>query len=67
LCQNFATLQAQGHPKRKEVELARPDHGEGWSYYLQTAQELQRCTAGTPKPKPKCTLENPALRLCAEK
>jgi TRAP transporter TAXI family solute receptor len=64
LCQNFATLQAQGHPKWKEVELAMPDLGAGWSYYPQTAQELQRCIAGRPKPKPKCTLENTVLGLC---
>ena len=64
LCQNFATLQEQGHPKWKEVELAMPDLGAGWSYYPQTAQEISRCLAGRPKPKPKCTLENTVLGLC---
>jgi TRAP transporter TAXI family solute receptor len=67
LCQNFATLQTSGHPKWKEVELAMPDLGAGWSYYPQTARELQRCIAGRPKPKPKCTLENTVLGLCADK
>ena len=67
LCQNFATLQASGHPKWKEVELAMPDPGAGWTYYPQTAQELQKCIAAKPKPKPKCTLENTVLGLCAEK
>jgi TRAP transporter TAXI family solute receptor len=67
LCQNFATLQASGHPKWKEVELAMPDPGAGWTYYPQTAQELQKCIAAKPKPKPKCTLENTVLGLCADK
>jgi TRAP transporter TAXI family solute receptor len=67
LCQNFATLQASGHPKWKEVELAMPDPGAGWTYYPQTAQELRQCIAGKPKPRPKCTLENTVLGLCAEK
>jgi TRAP-type uncharacterized transport system substrate-binding protein len=64
LCQNFATLQASGHPKWKEVELAMPDPGAGWTYYPQTSQELQRCIAARPKPKPKCSLENTVLGLC---
>jgi TRAP transporter TAXI family solute receptor len=67
LCQNFATLQAQGHPKWKEVDIAMPELGAGWSYYPQTAQELQRCIEGRPKPKPKCTLENTVLGLCEDK
>ena len=44
-----------------------PDPGAGWTYYPQTAQELQKCIAAKPKPKPKCTLENTVLGLCAEK
>jgi len=67
LCQNFATLQASGHPKWKEVELAMPDPGTGWIYFPQTAQELRQCIAAKPKPKPKCSLENTVLGLCAEK
>ncbi len=66
LCQNFALLQASGHPKWKEVELAMPDPGAGWVYYPQTAQELRQCIAGKPKPRPKCTLENTVLGLCPE-
>ena len=67
LCQNFATLQASGHPKWKEVELAMPDPGAGWIYFPQTAQELRQCIAAKPKPRPKCTLENTVLGLCPEK
>lgn len=66
LCQNFPTLQASGHPKWKEVELAMPDPGAGWIYYPQTAQELKQCIAGKPKPKAKCTLENQVLGLCPQ-
>ena len=32
LCQNFPKLQAEGHPKWREVELALPDLGRGWTY-----------------------------------
>jgi len=30
LCQNFPTLQAQGHPKWREVSLSLPTLGPGW-------------------------------------
>jgi hypothetical protein len=67
LCQNFATLQASGHPKWKEVELAMPDPGVGWTYFSQTSQELRQCIAAKPKPRPKCALEHMVLGLCPEK
>ncbi len=64
LCQNFETLQAQGHPKWKEVELSLPDLGAGWAYYPPMAQELRRCIAAA-KPKPKaCPTEQKILGLC---
>src|SRR5688572_8731846 len=31
LCQNFETLQAKGHPKWREVELALPALNQGWT------------------------------------
>jgi uncharacterized protein len=65
LCQNFATLQASGHPKWKEVELAMPDPGVGWIYYPQTSAELRQCVAA--KQKPKCTIEDTVLGLCTTK
>ena len=43
LCQNFPTLQAQGHPKWKEVSLNMPTLGAGWTYYPPTARELRAC------------------------
>lgn len=65
LCQNFTALQASGHPKWKEVELAMPDPGAGWIYYPQTAAELRQCIAA--KAKPKCSIEETVLGLCSTK
>jgi TRAP transporter TAXI family solute receptor len=65
LCQNFDTLQSQGHPKWKEVELAMPDLGAGWSYYAPMAQELKKCMTAVAKAKPKaCPTEQRILGLC---
>ena len=51
LCQNFGELQEKGHPKWKEVELALPELGRGWSYYGPTTRELSACIAGKSKPE----------------
>ena len=66
LCQNFEILQSQGHPKWKEVALAMPDLGRGWSYYGPIAQELKRCTAPQARPQPAkaCPTEQKILGLC---
>ena len=66
LCQNFDTLQAQGHPKWREVQLAQPELSRGWSYYPPVARELQRCVAQRPVPKPVrvCTQEEKILGFC---
>jgi uncharacterized protein len=62
LCDNFSQLQAGGHPKWKEVSLAMPQLGQGWSYFGPTAQELSRCAQ---KPAAKaCTIEQKILGLC---
>ena len=47
LCQNFSTLQAQGHPKWKEVNLTMPKLGPGWTYYAPTTREIRSCLART--------------------
>ena len=63
LCTNFDRLQRDGHPKWKEVQLAMPDLGRGWSYYEPIAREFKRCTA--PKPaRPVCSTEQKILGLC---
>ena len=63
LCQNFDALQAQGHPKWKEVELAMPEVGKGWIYSPPTAKELKRCTEVKAARKA-CTTEQKILGLC---
>jgi TRAP transporter TAXI family solute receptor len=68
LCRNFATLQASGHPKWREVELAWPELGQGWVYYPPMASEMKACAGGdtavakTPKPK----LPAPVASTCRQ-
>jgi TRAP transporter TAXI family solute receptor len=66
LCQNFATLQSQGHPKWREVDLALPELGRGWSYYAPIAREMRSCLAGRPMVKApgSCSQEERILGLC---
>ena len=66
LCKNFATLQAKGHPKWREVSLNLPALAPGWIYYPPTAKELRACVDRT-KPKPparSCSAEERILGLC---
>ena len=48
LCQNFDTLQTNGHPKWREVQLGLPPLGRGWLYYPPTSKELRNCALGRP-------------------
>jgi TRAP transporter TAXI family solute receptor len=67
LCANFDKLQAQGHPKWREVELELPQLSRGWSYYPPMQREMQRCMAERAKPKPPvvvCTQQERILGLC---
>ena len=66
LCQNFEVLQNQGHPKWKEVALAMPELGRGWSYYPPMAKELSKCIASEAKAAQgkSCTTELKILGLC---
>jgi TRAP transporter TAXI family solute receptor len=71
MCRNFAQLQAEGHPKWREVELALPALGKGWSYYAPMARELRNCSAAAaanaaPKTpaKANCTQQERILGLC---
>mgnify|MGYP000343659243 CR=1 FL=1 len=66
LCQNLATLQAEGHPKWREVDLSLPNLSPGWSYYAPAARELRACPAKAKSPaKSKCTAEEKILGLCS--
>jgi TRAP transporter TAXI family solute receptor len=68
LCQNFATLQAQGHPKWREVNLSLPELGPGWVSYPVTTREIRACVAAKSKvqakPIKKCSAEENILGLC---
>lgn len=66
LCDNFGRLQAQGHPKWREVDLALPELGRGWSYYRATERALRSCLAGKMMPKPvaHCSQQEKILGLC---
>ncbi len=70
LCQNFATLQAKGHPKWREVGFSFPQLGPGWAYYQPTMTEIKACagrppqTAPPPKPAAQCKAEERILGLC---
>jgi TRAP transporter TAXI family solute receptor len=70
LCQNFAKLQAEGHPKWREVSLTLPNLGAGWSYYGPTAREIRSCQTRKPiatvpaKPAMNCSAEERLLGLC---
>ena len=67
LCQNFPTLKGQGHPKWKEVELAMPELGRGWTYYPPMARELSKCMATEAKAAQTkaCPTEQKILGLCS--
>ncbi len=67
LCNRFDTLQAQGHPKWREVELGLPALGRGWSYYPPMAKEMRSCMEQRAKPMPvvkACTQQERILGLC---
>ncbi|HYP69656.1 MAG TPA: TAXI family TRAP transporter solute-binding subunit [Variovorax sp.] len=46
LCSNFDKLQANGHPKWKQVKLELPPLGRDWRYYGPVEKRLRNCIAG---------------------
>jgi len=71
LCENFPTLQAQGHPKWREVDLVLPELSPGWIYYPPTTRGIRSCVAAKAakakeraKPPKPCTPEERILGLC---
>ena len=64
ICENFAKLQIDGHPKWREVELAMPPLGRGWAYSPPVARELSRCV-DTPVPSP-VAVPAPTLKACSQ-
>jgi len=67
LCQNFSALQAKGHPKWREVDLALPALNKGWTYYPPTTREIRACVAARAQAaKPKvCAPEEKILGFCS--
>jgi len=76
LCANFDKLQANGHPKWKQVRLELPPLGQGWRYYPPMEKRLRACIAGKtgavsaassapPQPRNRpCTEQEVVLALC---
>jgi hypothetical protein len=68
LCKNFSRLQAEGHPKWREVHLTLPELGPGWTYYQPTTREIRNCVAEKTKARVKparmCSPEERILGLC---
>jgi hypothetical protein len=69
LCRNFPRLQSDGHPKWKEVTLALPAPGKGWSYSGATERHLRACieqgpSAVTAPKRANCTQQERVLGLC---
>jgi uncharacterized protein len=48
LCANLPLLQAQGHPKWRQVSLQLPPLGRGWRYLPVTEYELRQCASRQP-------------------
>lgn len=76
LCTHFDELQANGHPKWKQVKLELPPLSRGWKYYPPIEKRLRACirkTASTGSvtptqnaPKRACTDAEKVLMLCNE-
>jgi TRAP transporter TAXI family solute receptor len=66
LCNNFATLQSEGHPKWREVELATPALGRGWSYYRPMQHVLQGCASRLPAARRPVAVDGPRAAPCSQ-
>lgn len=70
LCRNFSTLQNKGHPKWKEVQMARVNLPGGWKYSddVESAFASSSCNSVMQgmTPKEECTLEYKILGLCPD-
>jgi hypothetical protein len=69
LCRKFSTLQAQGHPKWREVNLGLPRLPRGWTYYGPTTREIRAClgkatSRASDIPRGPCSAEERILGLC---
>jgi uncharacterized protein len=67
LCANFDKLQANGHPKWKQVRFELPALGRDWRYYGPMEKRMRACIAGrTARAAPGDQTQPPQARACAE-
>ena len=69
LCANFDRLQAEGHPKWKQVKLELPPLQRGWLYYPPVERQLRACIAERSARASSSSLPpaaTPSLRACTE-
>jgi len=67
LCANFDKLQANGHPKWKQVRLELPALSQGWRYFGPMEKRLRSCIAGRPvAAAPAAVGTKPSARPCTE-
>lgn len=74
LCANFDKLQANGHPKWKQVRLELPALSQGWRYFGPMEKKMRACIAnravpaaapaGAQAPARACTEQELVLGLC---
>ncbi len=69
LCEGMPRLQAEGHPKWKEVSLALPALGKGWAYSSATEAQIRSCVQGaaaiaSPPKRADCSQQERILGLC---
>jgi uncharacterized protein len=79
LCTNFDKLQANGHPKWKQVRLELPALSQGWRYYGPMEKRMRACISGqsgfgtptstraqapSPAPARPCTEQELVLGIC---
>lgn len=71
LCTNFNTLQAEGHPKWREIGLQLPELSRGLTYYQPTRRVLERCDpaeaapARRAAPARECSQQDRILGTCS--
>lgn len=63
LCANFPTLQADGHPKWREVKIEQPPLGRGWRYFPPTEAVLRNCQPVSARSA--AATDKPAVKRCA--
>ena len=66
LCQNFAVLQTEGHPKWRDVRLSLPPLAKGWTYYAPTARVLNACGNASASAPPPTPASAPGHRACSQ-